>query len=261
MQQLGSLCESQGRVDEAISYYEQYAAQFPEDAESYKSLAELYRSLGELERSRDYYQRMQQIEPQNITALVSLAGLEFSFGNFEAQLTQLNQALEMADTPRDRAEVFDALREAYANRGQLGRSIDQMELELQEMRHDQPAVLILMQQLAWLDTYIEAGRIDEAREINESVAAQLQPPFDMLQPMGRLSMSLALEEPDGVETALQGLEESIESFGVEFLRPFAQRPFSRKILFKNKKFTSDPQPKLVQEHRNAPLPARRTRVN
>ena len=180
---------------------------------------ELYRSLGEHERARDYYERVLLIEPENISALISMARLELSFGDFEAQLSQLNQALELGKTPEDRAQVLRALVAAYANRGQLATSIEYMELALEEMRQFQPPVMVLLRRLEWLDNYLEAGRAEDARQVYEAVASQLEPPFDMLLPLGQLSMALELEDADAAFATLPGLEQFIQAFGVEVFRP------------------------------------------
>jgi len=219
LQQLGSLSQSKGDFDEAVSYYERYAEQFPDDRASYTTLGGLYRTMGEHERAKEYYERALLIEPENTSTLVSLARLERSFGNMEAELEQLQQALDKSKTPQERAAVLGALKGAYGWRGQLATSIEYMDREFAERQAFTPQALLLITSLSTLDAYIEAGRPEEAERVYTEVAAQLEPPFNMMLPLGRMVIAVNLEDPDAAEAAIPGVEQFIQAFGVEVLRP------------------------------------------
>jgi len=219
LQQLGVLEQSKGSFDEAIRYYEQYAAQFPDDRASYTALGGLYRTLGEPNRAKEYYDRALLLEPGDVSTLVNLASLERSFGNWEAELAQLAQTLEMAKTPQDRALVLGALKSAYKWRGQLSKAIEYMGLEFAERQAFWPQALLLLNRLSSLDTYIDAGRTDDAERVYDEIAAQLGPPFNMMLPLGQMIIALNLEDPDSAEAAIAGVDQFIQAFGAEYLRP------------------------------------------
>ena len=218
LQQLGTLSASKGEFSEAISYFEQYASQFPDDRASYMSLGRMHRTLGDHAKAKEYYDRALLIEPNHISTLVNLAGLERDFGNFQAGLDQLNQALEAAKTPQDRARTLGALKSAYSWMGQLARSIEYMDLEAAESQKFQPAALLLIQQLSSLNTYVRAKKVEVAQSTYEAVAAELGPPFNQMLPLGQLTIALELEQPDRAEQALAGVEQFIKAFGVQLLQ-------------------------------------------
>ncbi len=219
LRQLGVLAQSKGDFDEAISFYEQYAEQFPDDRASYTTLGGLYRTMGEPERAREYYERALLIEPENTSTLVSLARLERSFGNMDAELEQLQRALDMAKTPQDRVLVLGAFEGAYEWRGQLTRGIEYMERAFAERQAFTPQALLLINRLSALDAYVNAGKPEEAQRIYDEIAAQLEPPFNMMLPLGQMIIAVNLEDPDGAEAAMAGVEQFIEAFGVEIIRP------------------------------------------
>jgi len=219
LRQLGTLAQSKGDFDEAVTYYERYAAQFPDDRASYTALGGLYRTLGEPARAREYYDRALLIEPGDVSTLVSLAHLERSFGNWEAELEQLTQTLEIAKTPQDRVLVLVALESSYKWRGQISKAIEYMERDFAQRQAFMPQALLLINRLSSLDTYVDAGRLDDAERVYDEIAAQLGPPLNMMMPLGQMTIALNLEDPDRAEAALAGLEQFIQAFGVEMLRP------------------------------------------
>ncbi len=223
LQQLGGLSASKGEFEEAISYFEQYASQFPDDRASYMSLGRMHRTMGDHAKAKEYYDRALLIEPNHISTLVSLAGLERDFGNLQAGVDQLNQALEAAKTPQDRALALGALKSAYSWMGQLSRSIEYMDLETAERQKFTPAALLLIQQLSSLDIYIRARKVEVAQSTYEAVAAELGPPFNQMLPLGQMTIALALEQPDRAEQALVGVEQFIKAFGVQLLQSTVMR--------------------------------------
>ncbi len=219
LRELGGLWEAKGDFGTASSYYERYSAQFPDDRESYAALGGLYRKLGEPQRAREYFERALLIEPNNVSTLVSLARLERSFGNMPAELEQLHQALDLARTAQDRALVLGALKRAYEWRGRVSNAVEYMERELVERETFTPQALMLIVRLSSLETYVDAGRPEEAERVYEEVAAQLGPPFNMMLPLGRMIIALSLEDADGADAAVAGVEQFVETFGAEPLRP------------------------------------------
>jgi len=227
LRQLGALAEAKGDYDAAVSYYEQYAAQFPDDRESFTALGGVHRTLGEPERAKEYYERALLIEPNHVSTHVSLALLERSFGNMSAELEQLHRVLDMARTAQDRALVLGALRSAYEWRGQVANAVVFMERELAERETFTPQALSLIVRFTALGTYIDAGRPEDAERVYEQIAAQLGPPFNMMLPLGQMIIALDLEDPDRAEAAVAGVEQFVQTFGAEALRPAIVRARGR----------------------------------
>ena len=208
-----------GEFDDAIAYYERYASTFPENSASFVSLGALHRILGQHERAKELYDRALLLEPDNISTSVSLAQLERSFGNFESELTQLNSALQRSRTLADSGVVLTAMRRAFSFRGLTSEAIEILETELAAALEVSAAVPYLIARLTTLDLYVRAGRADEAERLYEAAAAELRPPFDKLSSLGRLAISLELDDADAAELALVDLREFVLTFGAGTLMP------------------------------------------
>jgi len=219
LRRLGDLSRGRGDFAEAEDYFQRYADEHPDEAESYKSRADLKRLQGEFDAAKAAYEKALLLEPNDIGVMVSLATLERHFGNFEGSLEQLVATLVGARTAQDSVEVLSALGLAYEFSGRMTEAVAYLERWLAIARTFSPPLPILSQQLGSLDKYVDAGQVDKARAILAGVEQQLQPPFDQLGSIGHLRLALALEDADAVEAALPGLEALISGLGVQTLQP------------------------------------------
>jgi len=99
----------------------------------------------------------------------------------------------------------------------MTRAVEYLELELAEIEPTTAQVPFLVQKLAPLGVYVQAGRPEDAERNYEAVEDKLRPPFDKLLSIGRATIALELEEPDAAEAALVDLEEFIQAFGAQAL--------------------------------------------
>ncbi len=219
LRELGEQHRLNGDFDEAITYQERYAGLFPENSASFVSLGALHRVLGQHEQAKEYFDRALLLDPNNISTLVSLAQLERSFGNFEAEIAQLDDALRRSRTLEDSSVVLGAQRRACSFRGLASGAVEILEMELEVSAEVLATVQYLVTRLMTLDLYVQAGRLEEAEGLYEDVAGELRAPFDKLTSLGRLAISLELDDADAAEPALADLSSFVESFGAGTLLP------------------------------------------
>lgn len=74
-----------------------------------------------------------------------------------------------------------------------------------------------------LDTYVHAGRPEEAQRVLQELRSRLSPPLDLLTAVGELDVAVATEDSAGIEEGIAGVERAIEGFGFEALRPLILR--------------------------------------
>ena len=64
----------------------------------------------------------------------------------------------------------------------------------------------MINRLSSLDTYIEAECLGDAERVYDEIAGQLEPPFNMMLPLGQMTIALNLEDPGRAEAAMAGVE-------------------------------------------------------
>jgi len=75
----------------------------------------------------------------------------------------------------------------------------------------------LSQKITNMDPYIHAGKIDEAFQLLEVIAQQVDPPWDQVVPFGYMVLYTEKGEVEKAEEAIAAGEEFIMSFGQEIM--------------------------------------------
>ncbi len=215
---IGELYETAGRFESALASYRRYADESPNDPRALLRLGDLNRRLANHEAARRDYDRALVVDPGNVEALIRAAGLERDLGHFEQASATYGEALTASVTPEQRASVYDALVGYARLRGQPSKAVDYMHLYWAEIDQIQGPFQALQQKLQRLVVYVAAGMTDVALDSLASFEAQLAPPFDVLLPLGQLSIYRELEDADSIEAALEGIDRFIEAFGLEGAR-------------------------------------------
>lgn len=225
LRQIADLYTALGEFDTAFAYLTRYTEEAPTDPLSFVSLGELHMLVGEHESARVAFEKATVVDPGNVTAAIHMGDLQRSLGDFDAALRNYKEALANAVTARQRAQVYNELQGYYRWRAQFDQAIEAMHNAWSAAEEFQPPFSVLQSKLQDLDTYVEAGRVQAARDSLAAIAEQLTPPFDVLLPIGYLDLYLELELADSIEATLPGLDSLIEAFGLRELhglRAFAQ---------------------------------------
>jgi len=221
LQRIGSLCQGVGRLDEALGYYQQYAARFPNDAESYTAIAALYRAKGKYDEAKRYYEQARVLEPGKISTLRRLAELDMFQGDCEAAERQLLSALERGETVEERSQIHQSLAQLYIRRGQIGKAIASSEEYIEGFKAvgapAQATALRMTVPLLRAQLGQAAPAMAELRALGqEDVFASTG--FHWVLSLGVLGIFTTLEDPAYLDEAHAALEEArrgVEATGIE----------------------------------------------
>ena len=220
LQEIAKIYESKGEFEKALDFYKQYADQFPDNPDSFAAMGALYKNLGDHEQAKAYYKKAVLVEPENIQVLITLADIEKDLGNFEQALEQYNEALELCKTPNQRSEVFRSFRQYYEMRGQFNTALDYIQRAKAEDEKYMAPVQLLLNDVGYLETYVNAGKQSFAFEALKKIEGKLAPFLEKILPLGYMQIYLAIDDADNAEKTIEGLEEFIRAWGVESFRYF-----------------------------------------
>lgn len=215
--QIGALYEALGEPERALDYFRRYAEANPDDRSSFTQLAGVHHRLGDHERARSLYDQAMLLAPADVELRVELATLDRDVGAFDRAEAGLAAALEAASTPEERFRALRGLALYHEYRGALNRAVEYQEQAMEAAREYQAPVTVVQRGLIGLDTYVHAGRADEALERLEELSAQLPPPLDAMVPVGEIQVWEAMGEPDSLEAAVAAGEAMLERLGVNAL--------------------------------------------
>ncbi len=217
---IGNFYQQLGRYEEASSYFEDFAAEAPSDPRAFNDLGDLARTMGEHDRALEYYERALLLDTDNVPVLIDMASTEAAIGNFDRALELLEEAVKAAQTPSQRYEAYDALHNLYRRRGEIQKAIEYMHRGWAELAKTSP-INALLGRLSDFDTYVIGGQPERAQTALDSLADQLNPPLDLFVAIGRLDVAKELEDAEGIEEALEGMERLMAALGFEVFRPLA----------------------------------------
>ncbi|MDJ1492956.1 tetratricopeptide repeat protein [Cytophagaceae bacterium DM2B3-1] len=143
----------EGKLEEALDYYNQALNLSSNNAEILYNRAMLLQDMGEWEEAMDDYDLSLFINPKNVDCLVARASLKEDLGYHEKALEDLAEALRLE--PENTT--------ALNNRGYLYRSLGRLEESLQDLHKANqidPEDTLVIQSLA--ETYTDAGKYDTA---------------------------------------------------------------------------------------------------
>ena len=225
--EIGQLYESEGEFETALANYRRYAEESPNDPRSFVRLGDLSRRIGEHEAARADYNKALVIDTDNVAAMISMAELERDLGDSERASAGYREALDAAVTAEQRGQVYAALQSYASLRGQPKVAVDYMHLYWAEIGKYGGPFMLLQEKLQGLGTYVAAGMTDVAFDSLASFDAQLEPPFDVMLPLGQLGIYNELEDADSIEATLEGIDRFIRAFGIEAARSIHTRAQGR----------------------------------
>jgi tetratricopeptide (TPR) repeat protein len=217
--QIASLHEAKGDFPAAETALREYAEEFPQNHQVLSQLAGLARRQGKLDEARGFYDRALLLAPSDVGLMVGMGTLETASGDFDAALEQYETAMSAAGTPEERAQVYSAMEAHYMARGQVERSIETLEQRLAEAPSYMPSFQVVLAQLTEAAAYAEAGRLGVAWALVDRARTELPPPFDGMAPMGEMEIYVTLEDADGIQATVPGVEAMIATLQYELFRP------------------------------------------
>lgn len=227
IRQIGNIYESQGELDSALDYYEEYAGLYPEDHMVVLDIGDVYRRKGQHTEARAQYERALLLQPTDVSTKQRIAITDRDLGDFDGAERQLEEALESARTAQERIQGLIGLAGYYDFQGRMSKSIEFGERAMEELETLQPRLIVLINRLLILDVYVRAGRPERALRLYDELSAELAPPYDVHAVRGALAIYLELGDADRAEEAVAGVENLIVTSGLEVLRPVAVKGRAR----------------------------------
>ena len=210
--------QSLGELDQALQYFERYTRLHPEDRRGLFGTGNVQTALGRFDQARSSYERAQLLEPSSIEAALRIADLDLTIGEFEKARAGMTEALARSRSVKDSASALGVLAGYYAIRGQIRESLRYRELAWAAQARSVPPIQIMISRLQAVGDYVAAGDTAQAFAQLAHYRQQLQPPFDMLAPLGELRIALALENPAGIDSASVSIQNLVDRAAYGFLR-------------------------------------------
>jgi tetratricopeptide (TPR) repeat protein len=225
--EIGDLYSEMGEFEQALEYYQEYAEAFPNNVKSFVKIGQLYETVGDYEQARSNYKNALLIEPDKFSISVALSKIEGELGHFDKALNEYHELLDKFETPEERYRIFTHLENYYFTIGKIVKSVEYMDLKLDEMAKFIPSFGVLNRRFQSLGKYVLAGRSDEAFQIVREAEEQLGPPLDQMIPYGYLDLYIELKDIPNAEKALEAAIMILEATQMEVNRTVILRAQGR----------------------------------
>jgi len=217
---IAALFSSQGNYDEALAYNKKYSLQFPESTKPLLANGDLYFRMRDFENAKTNFEKVLLIEHDNISAALGLANIDLVSGKYDQVEMQYQRILNYCKTPQEKYDVHKSLSDYYALVGQMNSSLASMISQYEYFSEYTDPVNVIINSALQLNKYVKAGKANEAFEIIEGYKEELKFPINKFISMGYMSIYLATKNADDIEASIPPLEDAIQSFRYEILRPY-----------------------------------------
>ena len=216
---LAKLNFNRAQFDLAADYLQRYQEAHPEKAANTKEIGELYLKQGKIAEAIDFYEEMTVLNPNDHLAYQSLAGAYLADGNFKKAARTVKESLRNANTLKDSIEVYKTREAILEKQGQIAAAIEQMRERWILMRTVYPEVLIttdlMMPQN--LRRFHVVGRAEEARQQLLKGVEQLKNDQVDIECVLFINFDMAVEDGESLQKRLDNCLDDIVSTSGEVL--------------------------------------------
>jgi len=216
---IGNLYLRQGKYGDAATQYQRYVDQFPDQIQGYQALGELYIRKGEYEKASANFEKALLLEPENVATLLKTSEVAAKAGKYARTEEILETALDVADRPEDKYQVYQRMERFYLLKGELKRAFENMKLKDLAFAQFQRPFMVSMAKLDSMGLYAHMGKVEEAKRILAGIKESLSPPMDSFVCVGEIGLYFTTEDEEALQTAVKDLEALIQSSKNELLRP------------------------------------------
>lgn len=197
---IGAQYQAKKDYKEALHYYEKYGRLFPKDMELFTSIGSLHQETGNYKEARVYYEKALLLEPESVPVLTTMASIDAKLGNFDNAMEQLQEVLKLAETPKEKSEVYNTMADLYSTRGQMKMSAEMSKLYFGELEKFQmPISVTILRTLIMPAKFALAGNESAALTLLDSMKEKLKAPFDSIIDISYIEVYIRLEKTDKVE--------------------------------------------------------------
>ena len=218
MAEIGEQYRELGKFDDARRTYDAYLARFPNDPSVQHARGVVDEIEGRYEDALAQYERALLLDPEQPSVICDIGDIEGKVGDDRKALEMFSRAMDIANTPQDRARVHESKQRFYSHRGQMELAITHLYAWWDERSKYLSPVGAEAEKLGDLGQFVKAGRTQTAFDEYELIASRIVSPFDGLLAAGRMAIYFQLEDPDGIEEALKGLRLYVANHHAEHLR-------------------------------------------
>ncbi len=159
------------RFAEAENTVKDLEQEFPDPEMTQRRFAEVYRSAGDITKARSILQEMIAVDPLNIELQNQLLQLELTSGNFFGAEQLGRSIMQQATTLTDSTTAWTVLIQAFANRGETTRALEELVAYEQRIATITPrSVLVLQNVSARTMIVTQTERWAKAKEYIDQVA-------------------------------------------------------------------------------------------
>ena len=220
LREIAAVQEQLGDEEAALASLARYVEQRPDDHSGYQSLAAIRYRRGELDVARENIERAILIQPLLPELTAALADLDMVMGRFDDALTGYRSALDLARSPRQRADVLRRLASYYGFRGEMESAIRTLDDWLDEATGASVPIAITQVRFPDINVFFAAGRDEEAVALFQELSAQLAPPLsEYYVPHWAIHVALGLEDFAAARDAHAHALEVVEANQFDVLVP------------------------------------------
>ncbi len=215
------LHEVKGNREAAIEYYTRFAEVAPDEPGPLTSLGNLHRREGDLTRARAFFERAVIVARGLVDPTLNLADLDLREGRYNAALERLDDADQIATTPRQYAAVLRKRIAYHAQRGQEAQVLELLpKLAAQSEQFLSPIDVIMGVWVEHVDHYVLAGQVEEGITMLRKHEAQMKPPLNTLLDVGYLKVSVAMGDPQAATIHGEAATELLDTLGLDHMRAY-----------------------------------------
>ena len=162
---LANLYGGKGNQKEAMKYYQKMEELYPDDPRTCGIAGNYYLEIGDYKRAKSSYQKAVILKPDYVPFQLGLMIIEVRNGNFKTALEHYQEYLKNGNSAHDSSGVYFALKNYYEQRGQMGKMYENLQARVAIRRKMLPPAFTQLDQLKQLPEYIKAGRKEEALKL------------------------------------------------------------------------------------------------
>jgi tetratricopeptide (TPR) repeat protein len=217
----GSIRERKGDYAAALKDYLRYQERSPSDAVGYVRAASVEERMARHEQAKAGFERALAIDPDHVEALVGVSRVEMRLGRLDRAQEAVDRALKQSLAPPDLVTVLEQQSALLELQGKLNQSVETKRKMCSVWKQSESASDYLRDQLGQVDTFVKAGKKDEALAIlAEAQKAADNPNVAFSLHMASADVYLLLGDAARAARAVDEVEKIMKTYEVGALGPW-----------------------------------------